>query len=168
MNFFMAKETQTKKVDKQVFYCYNSDGELRKLDTGFYSPFNVAVFNPRDPKHDTYDNPVYWVFKKWVLETDDEDAIEYFTYLATGISPKTWDASLSNGRKPNPDPVNRIRMEKTKQKVDVKTVTETVEVQVIPRSIVESLTIEQLTEFCKSWNVVIPDISEGNVKEKII
>lgn len=158
------------KKEKQIFYVFNSDNELRKLDCSFYSPFNLAVFNPRDPKHDTYENPVMWTFKKWVFETDDENAIEYFTFLATGTSPKTGDDTLSNGKRYNSDPVNRIRMEKPKPKTEIKTITETVEVQVIPRSIVEwdFMTIEMLTDFCKSWNVKLPEMKDGNIKERII
>jgi len=165
----MATPTQGSKTVKiQVFYCFDFDNILKKLDVGFYSPFNIPIFNPRDPKHDTYENPTLWIFKKGVFETSDAEAIEYFTFLATGVSPVTGTNELSNGKRINPDPVNRIRMEIPKPKVDTKTVTETVEVQVIPRSIVEGLTIDTLMEFCKSWNVIIPDIKDGNVKELII
>lgn len=52
---------------------------------------------------------------------------------------------------------NRIKMEKPKPKVDTKTITKIVEVQVIPKAFAETLTVDLLRGLCKDWDITLPD-----------
>lgn len=155
--------------EKVTFFVYNQDNELRRLETCFYSPWNEKTFNQMEPKQPLYNNPVMWTFNnKWEFTTDDPNAIEYFTLLATGLSPVTGTNKLSNGKMFNPDMANRIKMEKPKPKVDTKTITKIVEVQVIPKAFAETLTVDLLRGLCKYWDITLPDFKWGDIKDKII
>jgi hypothetical protein len=47
-------------------------------------------------------------------------------------------------------------------------VKETVEVQVIPMVIAETMTVDQLKQLCKTWKVELPKEFTGEVKSEIV
>jgi hypothetical protein len=53
----MAKNNEIVESLKTTFYIYDEEGKLYKKEKKIWSPFNVATFNPRDPKFDVYNDP---------------------------------------------------------------------------------------------------------------
>ena len=148
-----------------AFYLYDQNGNLDKRNKIIYSPFNVKQIG-RTREEDTFLDPVIFEFVGWVFETDDKNSIEALDTWAK------WGGKLSNGRNFYPDQVHKIKRDAPKPKVDtiVNTVEKVVEVQVLPRVVVENMTVKQLQQICESWKIDIPkEIDKGeNVKQQIV
>lgn len=155
----MANKTKEWTVS---FYLYSDEWTIHTKTKKIYSPFNVMTFNPRDPKFDIVKDPKYVTFINWVYETDDEEEIAFLDlYNHTGGTleiKQNWETI----KKFFKGWVNTVKREAPVEKRKERIVEKEVEVQKLPRVVVEMFTIEQLQELCKSWQVV----TTGAVKKE--
>lgn len=140
-----------------AFYLYSDEWTIHKKTKKIYSPFNVMTFNPRDPKFDIVKDPKYVVFINGVYETDDEEEISFLDlYNHTGgilEIKQNWETI----KKFFKWWVNIVKREAPIETRKERIVEKEVEVQKLPRVVVEMFTIEQLQELCKSWQVLTTD-----------
>lgn len=146
----MAKNNEIVESLKTTFYIYDEEGKLYKKEKKIWSPFNVATFNPRDPKFDVYNDPRVITFIDWVYETDNKEDIEFLSVY------NTW-WMLSNWKKWKWDWIQRVLKEKIQEKTKTQTVTEKIEVPQIPMVVAETLTVSQLKDLCLSWDITLPN-----------
>lgn len=159
MIFIMSKEVQ-KSV---TFYLYDQNDNIDKRNKIIYSPFNKKTTG-RTREEDTYLDPVVFEFIWGIFETDDPQSIEALDLWAKG------GGKLSNGKKFYPDNVHRIKREKPQEKTNEKIVIEKVEVQVLPRIVVDNMTVNQLQQVTQAFGIEIPvEVKQWeNIKEQII
>lgn len=148
----MAKNnTEAKTI---CFYLYNDEWTIHRKTKKIYSPYNIMTFNPRDPKFDVLKDPKYVTFINGIYETENEEEISFLDlYNHTGgiIEIK------QNGeivRKFFKWGVNTVKREAPIETRKERVVEKEVEVEKLPRVVVEMFTIEQLQELCKSWKVI--------------
>jgi len=128
-----------------------------------YSPYNIKT-QWRSIEEDKFVNPDYIEFKDWVYIADEnklwplkfkQHCEVLGLYNVRGWFLNNWNEKNKDRNWQvffNSDAVLRIKEEKIKEKnVEVKTEIEVKEVQVMPRMIVETMTVPQLKEILKSW-----------------
>jgi len=143
-----------KEAGVTTFYLYSDEWTIHKKTKRIYSPFNVMTFNPRDPKFDIVKDPKYIDFINWVYETNDEDEISFLDlYNHTGgiLEIKSGREIVKKFFKWG---VNVVKREAPIETRKERVVEKEVEVQKLPRVVVDTFTIEQLQELCKSWQVI--------------
>ena len=144
------------KQEKVSFYLYNDEGVIYTKTKRISSPYNVASFNPRDPKFDTYRNPKYVTFEKGIYETDDEEEIKWLDMynIQWGTIEVKIDGEIIK-KKVSWDGIHVVKRDLPPERRNETIIEKEVEVQQIPRIIAEKLTIEQLKELCSTWSVTV-------------
>ncbi len=156
-------------LQEVTFYLYDYANSLAQRAKKIYSPYNVKTLG-RTPSEDYHDRPDFVEFKKWQYTAKRkelwniifEQQVEWLGFY----NPRWWMLEKwgqwqkhLNGRKYRNDWIHKVATEKiqTWPKAEIKTVTETVEVQQIPEIIAKNMNVAQLQELATAWNVELPD-----------
>lgn len=148
----MAKtETEKKKV---TFYLYSDEWTISTKTKRIASPFNTLTLG-RTKQDDTYRDPAYVTFQGGVYETDDEQEIEWLSLYNNvgGIIEVKVDGEIIK-KKFKWDGTHQVKLDAPIEKRKEVIVEKQVEVQQLPRVVVDTFTIEQLQNLCSSWSVV--------------
>ena len=158
------------KINKKTFYLYDYSNKLATRAKKIYSPYNVKTYSTRNPLEDTFENPDFVEFKNWMYVAERErlwdekfeQQVEWLGFYNPrwGILTK-WNSNQLhlNWQFKKNDWAHIVKTEKihTWPEVQIKTVTEKVEIQQIPELIAKNMDVKQLQDLANTWEVILPD-----------
>lgn len=154
----MANDKKVEKSTKKVtFYLYDEEGRVHTKNKRIFSPYNTLTLW-RTKQDDTYRNPKYVTFEWGVYETDDEEEIKFldlYNNIWWTLEIKIdWEIIKKHFIW---DKIHQVKRDVPSEKKKEVIIDREVEVQQIPKIVVESFTIEQLQTLCASWSINTTD-----------
>lgn len=140
-------------VLKTCFYLYNDEWTISTKIKRISSPHNTLTLW-RTKQDDTYRDISYVTFQGGVYETDNEKEIEWLSLYNNvgGTIELKVDGEIIK-KKFKGDGTHQVKLDAPIEKRREVVIEKQVEVQQLPRVVVETMTIEQLQQLCSSWSV---------------